>query len=157
MRTTILNLDYTIISVVSWQKGMILLLKGVISPIEFWDEPIRSGSGELWQVPKIVVVKKFVKHRKEWLPTKRNIFLRDSYSCAYCGCTNPSDLTIDHVLPRSRKGKDTWENLVASCYSCNSKKANRTPEEANMPLLFEPMNPRNSLWDKKAVKWGGKS
>lgn len=149
MRTTILNLDYSIISVVGWQKGMVILLKGVVQPIEFWGEPIRSGSGELWQVPKIVVVKKFVKHRKQWLPTKRNIFLRDGYSCAYCGTTNPDILTIDHVLPRSRRGKDTWENLVSSCYACNSRKANRTPEEAQMPLLITPMNPKDGLWAKK--------
>ena len=129
---------------------MILLLKGVVQPIEFWEDQIRSGSGEFWKVPKIVVVKKFVKHRKQWLPTKRNIFLRDGYSCAYCGTNSPELLTIDHVMPRSRRGKDTWENLVSSCYACNSKKANRTPEEDGMPLLFTPMNPKDGLWAKKS-------
>lgn len=149
MRTTILNLDYSIISIVSWQKGMVVLLKGVVQPVEFWEETIRSGDGSTWKVPKIVVVKKFVKHRKQWLPTKRNIFLRDNYSCCYCGDSNPDQLTIDHVLPRSRRGKDTWENLVASCYKCNCKKSNMTPEEAGMPLLIEPMNPKDGLWVKK--------
>lgn len=144
-----MNLDYSILTIVSWQKGMVVLLKGSVQPVEFWEQTIRSGSGDLWQVPKIVVVKKYVKHNKQWLPTKRNIFLRDSFSCQYCGESNPSLLTLDHVLPRSRRGKDTWENLVSSCFPCNSKKSNRTPEEAGMPLLKAPINPKDGLWQKK--------
>lgn len=149
MRTTILNMDYSILSIISWQKGMVLTLKGVVQPIEFWDNPIRSGNGDLYQVPKKVVVKKYVKYRKSWLPTKRNVFLRDSYTCQYCGINDPAVMTIDHVLPRSRRGKDTWENLVTSCRDCNCTKSNRTPEEAGMPLLSEPMNPKDQLWAKK--------
>lgn len=149
MRTTILNQDYSVLSMVGWQKGMILLLKGVVQPIEFWDKKILDGSGHYHAVPKIVVTNKYVKYRKEWLPTKRNIFLRDNYTCQYCGSDAPETLTLDHVLPRSRRGKNTWENLVASCYACNCRKGNRTPEEAEMPLLRQPQNPRDALWSKK--------
>ncbi len=149
MRTTILNMDSSILSIISWQKGMVLALKGVVQPLEYWDDPIRSGNGDLYQVPKIVMVKKYVKHQRHWLPTKRIIFLRDSYTCQYCGINDPSEMTLDHVLPRSRRGKDTWENLVCACYTCNCKKSNRTPEEAGMALLNEPMDPKDKLWEKK--------
>lgn len=149
MRTTILNQDYSILCLVGWQKGMILLLKGVVQPIEFWDRKIKDGSGNYHPVPKIVVVHKYVKYRKEWLPTKRNIFLRDDYTCQYCGSDNPPMLTLDHIKPRSRGGRNTWENLVTSCYECNCKKGCRTPNEADMKLLSVPQNPRESLWAKK--------
>lgn len=141
MRTTILNLDYSVISIVSWQKGMTLMFKGVVQPIEFWDRPILSASGDYYEVPKVVIVRKFVKRAKRFVPNKRNIFLRDNYSCQYCGANNPSNLTLDHVMPQSRGGKNTWENLVCACRDCNFKKANRTPEEAMMPLLREPKQP----------------
>lgn len=142
MRTTILNLDYSVISIVSWQKGMLLLLKGVIQPIEFWPDPILSASGDYYQVPKMVMVKKFIKRKRVLLPKKRNIFLRDNYTCQYCSCEDPSVLTLDHVVPQSRGGKNTWENLVCACRPCNFKKGNRTPEEADMPLKRRPTEPR---------------
>lgn len=142
MRTTILNLDYSVISIVSWQKGMLLLLKGVIQPIEFWPDPILSASGDYYQVPKMVMVKKFIKRKRVLLPKKRNIFLRDNYTCQYCSCEDPSVLTLDHVIPQSRGGKNTWENLVCACRPCNFKKGNRTPEEADMPLKRRPTEPR---------------
>lgn len=145
MRTTILNLDYSVINIVSWQKGMLLLLKGVIQPIEFWPVPILSASGDYYQVPKMVMVKKFVKRKRIFLPKRRNVFLRDSYTCQYCGCENPGVLTIDHVLPQSRGGKNTWENLVCACRDCNLKKGNRTPDEADMPLKRKPTDPARSL------------
>lgn len=148
MRTTILNTDYSIISVISWEQGMTLLFKNVIVPIEFWEQQIRSGDGTLWQVPKIAVVKKFVKHRRKLHPTKKNIFMRDNYTCAYCGDDNPRNMTIDHILPKSRRGKDTWENLITACYDCNHKKADRTPEEAGMVLKWEPHHPNEKLWNQ---------
>lgn len=141
MRTTILNLDYSVITISSWQKGMVLLLKGLVQPIEFWPVPILSAGGEYYQVPKIVMVKKYVKRSKRFVPNKRNVFLRDNYTCQYCGCEKPDFLTLDHVMPQSRGGRNTWENLVCACRDCNFKKGNRTPEEAMMPLLKKPTEP----------------
>ncbi len=141
MRTTILNLDYSVITISSWQKGMVLLLKGLVQPIEFWPVPILSAGGEYYQVPKIVMVKKYIKRSKRFVPNKRNVFLRDNYTCQYCGCEKPDFLTLDHVMPQSRGGRNTWENLVCACRDCNFKKGNRTPEEAMMPLLKKPTEP----------------
>ena len=123
MRTTILNLDYSIVSVVSWQKGLTLLLLSKIQPLEFWEKPIMSAGGDYYYVPKTVMVKKYVKLSRRHTPTKRNIFLRDSYTCQYCG-VDDAKMTIDHVFPKSRGGRDTWENLAAACIKCNNKKGN---------------------------------
>ncbi len=74
---------------------------------------------------------------------RRNIMARDHFQCQYCQTrSSPSQLTLDHVLPRSRGGKDSWTNLVTACKKCNSKKGGRSPTEANMPLLRVPKKPR---------------
>jgi len=76
--------------------------------------------------------------------TRSNVYLRDRHRCQYCGSEQAaSELTLDHVHPRSRGGPTTWRNIVVSCFGCNSRKANRSPEEAGMPLLREPRAP---LW-----------
>jgi 5-methylcytosine-specific restriction endonuclease McrA len=77
--------------------------------------------------------------------TRREIFVRDRYTCQYCG-KQTRDLTIDHVMPRARAGRHTWENLVSACRSCNHRKAGRTPEEAHMHLLTEPRRPPASSY-----------
>ncbi|MFZ9098645.1 MAG: HNH endonuclease, partial [Burkholderiaceae bacterium] len=77
---------------------------------------------------------------------RRNIFARDGSRCQYCGKRFPtSELSIDHVVPRSQGGKTTWTNVVTACRGCNHRKGNRTPEQARMPLLYVPYVP--SLWD----------
>jgi hypothetical protein len=74
------------------------------------------------------------------------VFFRDNYTCQYCSTRKPHrELTLDHVFPKSRGGKDTWENLTTACKKCNNKKADRTPEEAGMTLLSVPTKPRDSL------------
>jgi 5-methylcytosine-specific restriction endonuclease McrA len=76
------------------------------------------------------------------LPSRETLFRRDHHMCAYCGETfAPKNLGCDHVIPKSRKGAYSWANLVTACKSCNSRKADRTPEEARMPLLYLPYKP----------------
>jgi len=97
---------------------------------------------------------------KKLQPSKRNIFKRDKYVCQYCGekCQSP---TVDHIIPKSRGGKNVWTNMTTSCFRCNNKKNNRTPEEANMKLRSRPFipsrthiigyqesNPNNKEWKK---------
>ncbi|MGH3282854.1 MAG: HNH endonuclease, partial [Trebonia sp.] len=77
--------------------------------------------------------------------TRREVFLRDNYTCQYCG-KQSRDLTIDHVMPRHRGGPHRWENLVSACRSCNHRKGGRLPEEARMTLLREPSQPRVSRY-----------
>ncbi|MGF1679518.1 MAG: HNH endonuclease [Candidatus Methylacidiphilales bacterium] len=96
------------------------------------------------RVPKIIVLLVFDRlPRKEIKLTRQNIFLRDRFQCQYCGNKfDRSDLNIDHVVPRARGGKTTWENVVCSCVKCNTKKGNRTPELAHMPLVRKPKAPK---------------
>ncbi|HCN06185.1 MAG TPA: HNH endonuclease [Bacteroidetes bacterium] len=79
--------------------------------------------------------------------SRKNILRRDSFRCQYCG-THQTPLTVDHVIPRSRGGMDTWENLVCACIRCNNRKGSRTPEEATMKLLSVPKRPHHVLFLK---------
>jgi len=95
------------------------------------------------RIPEIILLKGFNGFiRKEVRFSRRNIFERDKQVCQYCGHRlAKSELTIDHVIPQSKGGNDTWENLVLACVNCNVKKANRTPREARMPLIRKPSKP----------------
>jgi 5-methylcytosine-specific restriction endonuclease McrA len=90
--------------------------------------------------PSIVRLTKFERHRRARVPlSRRNIYFRDGNVCQYCGKRFPtSELSLDHVQPRSRGGGDTWENLVCACTWCNAKKADKTPAEAGMRLIRTP-------------------
>jgi 5-methylcytosine-specific restriction endonuclease McrA len=92
--------------------------------------------------------------------SRRNVLARDEYRCQYCGHRGPArELTLDHVVPRSRGGKHCWTNVVAACYRCNDRKGRLTPREANMHLLREPVAPKRSpeikrkLEEKKYTIW----
>ena len=133
--TTILNSNYTHLDVVSWKKGLRLLMAEKVHPIDFYeDHEINTTGGSYYKIPKTVVLKRYIKlPDRMYRPNRRNIFLRDNYSCAYCKKQlEPHELSVDHILPKSRGGKETWENLVTACKSCNCLKGDRTPEEAGM-------------------------
>ena len=106
---------------------------------------IRTGSG-IFKLPLHIILKKYVHIQyREISPSRKNIFNRDDYTCQYCSCKlDYSTATVDHILPRGKGGKHEWTNVATSCLKCNRKKGNRTPSEANMPLMKPP----------KAVKFG---
>lgn len=96
-------------------------------------------------LPTVIRLRSYVKiPYKEISLSRRNVLHRDSYTCQYCS-DRRHDLTIDHILPRSRGGTDNWENVVAACLKCNVKKGDRTPREANMPLLSTPKRPTSHV------------
>jgi len=135
--TTILNSNYTHLTVVSWKRGLRLLMSDKVIPIDFYEGyELISAGGDVYQLPRTVVLKKYVKlPDRMYRPNRRNIFLRDNYSCAYCKKQlNTEELSIDHILPKSRGGKDTWDNLITACKTCNCAKGDRTPEEAGMEI-----------------------
>lgn len=111
--------------------------KTVTTEESYINIPTPSG---IFKLPRHIILKKYVYlPYKALSPTRKNILKRDNYSCQYCSCRiEGQDATIDHVLPRSRGGKHTWENVVSCCLKCNRKKGNRTPSEAKMPLLSVP-------------------
>ena len=129
---------YSILTKLSWQMGITLMLKVTIVPIEFHERRILEVNGEYYPLPKVTMDKKFIFCTLKAGTSKRKIFLRDVYTCQYCGVKNPDNLSLDHIKPEWQSMKDTWESLVCACFKCNSKKGGRTPEEANMPLLKQP-------------------
>ncbi|ADV61675.1 HNH endonuclease [Isosphaera pallida ATCC 43644] len=107
------------------------------------DEPsIRCVNFRL-KVPEVITLTRYDKYRENTVTfSRRNIFKRDHGTCQYCGCKPGSEaLTIDHVRPRSQGGVSSWENCVLACVECNSRKANRTPEQAGMVLKRKPFRP----------------
>ena len=140
---TILNSNYTHLTIVSWKRGLRLLLAEKVIPIDFYEDyELVSTGGETYQLPKTVVLKKYVKlPDRMYRPNRRNIFLRDNYTCAYClKQLNSEELSIDHILPKSRGGGESWGNLITACKTCNAKKGDRTPEEAGMLITKCSLN-----------------
>jgi hypothetical protein len=103
---------------------------------------IPTSSGKL-RAPRLLVLSRYGRLPEATLRlSRRNILLRDKFTCQYCGVKPPlTDLDVDHVIPRSRGGQSTWINLVAACRSCNLRKSSSTPEEAGMILLSKPYRP----------------
>jgi 5-methylcytosine-specific restriction endonuclease McrA len=140
----VLNATYEPLSVVSVKRAIVLLLKEKAELVEAAEARLRSENLTL-PVPLVIRLVYFVKiPRRISLPvTRRGVLSRDNYTCQYCGAMpHRKELTVDHVLPRSRGGKTTWENVVAACEKCNGKKGSRTPTEANMVLRAQPRRPR---------------
>lgn len=113
--------------------------------IKFDTQIFISSSSTQYPQPTIIRLKDYCYFPKIIDLTRKNLFRRDGMRCQYCGKSNVQ-LTIDHIVPRSRGGKEEWENLVVACISCNNKKGNRTPEEAGMKLLCKPKKPSPVLF-----------
>ena len=108
------------------------------------DEPCITTVKLRIKVPEVIVLTRYKGMPKQRLTfTRRNLFKRDHFTCQYCGCRpGTSELTIDHVHPRSRGGVSSWENCVLACVACNHRKANMLPDELGWKLLKEPVEPR---------------
>lgn len=147
MDTLLLNADYRPMDVLSWMDALSLMFREkahVISEYEDWE--VRSPSLTV-RVPSILVLVKYHNYRPIVKFSRINVYSRDRFQCQYCGVGPGSgevrmgDLTFDHVVPRSRGGKTTWDNIVTCCQPCNRTKADRLPREAGMPLRNEPYVP----------------
>lgn len=139
----LLNATYEPISVLDWQDTMTLLTKDKVQPIEYHDDVTVSSANDEHKLPSVVrLLERAHVERKEVAFSRRNVYLRDNFTCQYCGEEFPYDeLTYDHVVPQSEGGPTTWENIVTACSPCNMKKDDRTPEEAGMELRSEPKKP----------------
>ena len=140
----VLNATYEPLSVVSVRRAVLLLLKEKAELVEAAEAELRSEHVSM-PMPLVIRLVYYVRipHRLSLPVTRRTVLARDHYTCQYCG-RQPArkDLTVDHILPRSRGGHTAWENVVAACQRCNGRKGNRTPEEASMSLLSPPVRPR---------------
>lgn len=143
METLLLNATFEPLKVISWQRAVTLLFLGKVEVVEqYEDEEISSVSFSI-KMPSVVRLLRMIRPRFRRVKFSRlNVFLRDKYSCQYCGSVMPTtELTYDHILPRSRGGRTEWENIVTACVPCNRQKGGRTPSEAGMRLLRPPVRP----------------
>ena len=148
MNVLVLNMDYSPINVTTLQRGFNLVFTGKAEILEHDELPISTAS-KLFKRPTVIRLLKYVVVPfKRVQLTRQNIFRRDDYTCLYCG-TKHDKLTIDHVYPKSRGGKNTWKNFATACFTCNVRKGNRTPEEAGMVLLKQPFVPSYLYFVKK--------
>ncbi|WP_327066485.1 HNH endonuclease [Kitasatospora sp. NBC_01302] len=138
--TLVLNASYEPLSTVSLQRAVVLVLqdKAVVEQVH----PLRAmrAAGLSVPVPRVIRLRRYVRvpfrQRAPW--SRRGVLVRDQHLCAYCG---RRATTVDHVLPKSRGGADSWLNTVAACATDNQRKADRTPEQAGMALLRRPFEP----------------
>lgn len=141
-RTLVLTSWYMPIQIVLWRDAITSLYLGKQEAIASYDEVVRSPSVEM-RVPAVVRILRQTGARKRGIKfSKQNVASRDGFRCQYCLDRLPmSRLTFDHVMPRSRGGETRWENVVMACGPCNSRKDDRTPEEAGMLLHSVPRKP----------------
>jgi 5-methylcytosine-specific restriction endonuclease McrA len=135
----VLNASYEPINVCAARRAVILVLKGVAMMEEANGHYLHAARIAM-HVPSVIRLLEYrrIPHQTRAL-SRKNILLRDRNTCQYCGkILAAGELTLDHVIPRSRGGASTWENLVACCHSCNRKKGNQLPHETSMKLLREP-------------------
>ncbi len=141
-RTLLLTQGYEPIKIIPWQRALTLLMLDKVDVVEEYDAEIR-GTSMILNVPAVVRLRRaFRRFAKPVKFSRVNIYARDEYRCQYCGVKcSISQLTYDHVVPRSRGGRTSWDNIVSCCYVCNARKANRTPAEAKMVLRSTPVRP----------------
>lgn len=153
----VLNADYSPIGIINWQRAITWSIKYTDrknKPIEiielYRDDMIKSTTGYL-KLPAVIRLNKFFKFGSFHVNfSRKNIFIRDNYTCQYCGIKfHFRELTYDHVIPKSawlsEKSPTSWKNIVTACTKCNRKKSNRTPQQAKMKLLNEPIEPRKTI------------
>ena len=136
----VLNLNYVPVNVCSVRRAIVMVDKGKAELLEQHDGSLHTVSGEI-EAPAIIRLVYLVK--RPFLPrklSKKEVFLRDRFTCQYCG-KKAQDLTLDHVIPRRQNGAHTWENVVTACNRCNLRKAGHTPAEARMKLRTVPRAP----------------
>jgi 5-methylcytosine-specific restriction endonuclease McrA len=144
-RVLVLNAAYEVLGLASIKRSVLLVLSGGAEMLSESGRYLHTPSTKV-PVPSVIRLKRLVRRGPSRVPlNRRNVLRRDRYTCQYCG-RQGSELTVDHVLPKSRGGQSTWENLVAACRPCNLKKGDRTPEEAGMRLQKPPRAPRAPLF-----------
>ena len=138
-RVLVLNADYTPLNVTSLHRGFALVYKGKAEVIKSAETPILTDK-TTYERPLIIRLFNYVRYVYRRLRVNRHrIYRRDGNKCVYCGTSK--QLTIDHVIPKSKGGRNTWENLVTCCTKCNLKKGDKTPEQAGMKLNSKPFEP----------------
>ena len=134
-------LSYFPLSTWNWQETIKAIFLDRVLALSHYDRAVRSPSSVLL-LPSVVALKEYIPQNRRPPFTRFNVFLRDRFSCQYCGDgRSASELTFDHLVPRSRGGRTSWSNVVAACTSCNLTKGSRLPQECGMHPLSKPRAP----------------
>ena len=138
-------LTYFPLSLWSWQDAVKAVFLDRVNVVSEYDRSIHSPNWDM-KLPSVISLKEYVQLSRRPAFTRFNVFLRDKFSCQYCGTRFPTqELTFDHVIPRSRGGLTEWTNVVAACSACNLRKANKLVREAGMKMHRKPVQPSNHL------------
>lgn len=146
-KVLLLNSDERPLNITTWKRALVLIIKGKAEYAQTLNDVEDYIFIDNTMIPKVIKLTYELAVPFVELPfCRENIFVRDDYTCQYCGRKLPaSELTLDHVYPKSRLGPDIWENIVACCKDCNQRKADRTPREAGMKLKRRPYRPTDYL------------
>ena len=142
MKVLTLSHTYEPLGVVNWEKAITLLISGKVKTLSEYDQEVRSPSVS-FKIPSVIVFNHNKRNRiKSVRFSRKNVWVRDEGKCQYC-CkpVNSQDFTLDHVLPRTNGGTTVWNNVVTCCYACNQKKGDKTPQQAGMKLVKNPVRP----------------
>lgn len=147
MTTQVLMLDvgFQPIGICSWERAITLWFENKVEIIEeYVDNWLHSAKLTIRMPSVIRFIKKVVKKTRKVKFSRDSVYLRDKGQCQYCGIqTKTEEFTLDHIIPKSKNGKTTWENVCVCCIECNRFKANRTPQQAKMKLKSLPIKPKN--------------
>lgn len=139
-KVLVLNQDYSALSICSVPKAFLLVFLNKAELVAESDTHTLRTIDNSYPCPSVIRLHRYVSlPYKGVMLTRQNIFKRDNHRCQYCGTTE--ELTLDHVIPKSRGGKTSWDNLATACKRCNSRKGDDTPEEARMPIRQKPFKP----------------
>ena len=139
-KVLVLNADYRAFSVCNVYKAFLLIYLNKAETVSYNKTMTIRSIDRSFEVPSVIKLKQYVNMPfRNVVLSRQNVFKRDGGKCVYC--ESRKDLTIDHVIPKSRGGKTTWTNLVTACRKCNSRKGDDLPDEANMPLPYQPFKP----------------
>ena len=152
-RCLLLNADFTPLSIIPWKRAVVWHMKYEntasygIDIIDFYKNDCIHGVNQNFPIPAVAKTKKYFRFGSDIVTfSRKNIFVRDNYTCQYCSKKfEYHKLTYDHVVPKSANGPTTWTNIVTACFPCNSRKGNRTPKQADMPLSKQPIKPEKRL------------
>ncbi|MCI5060559.1 MAG: HNH endonuclease [Alphaproteobacteria bacterium] len=134
-------LSYFPLSIWSWQDAVKAIFRESVTVIAEYDRAIHSPSTQV-KLPSVLVLNEYVSVSSTPAFTRFNVFLRDALHCQYCGDPfKTHQLTFDHVIPRSKGGKTSWDNIVAACRKCNTRKGHKLPEQCSMFPITEPREP----------------
>ena len=149
MRTLVLNKNWMPITHISWKRAFILLCKESAEVLESYSDMIKGPRDSFYYVPAVIRLLSFDSVPKSKVSySKRSVLERDRFTCQYCGRKlSFGDATIDHVIPRCKGGRSTFDNTVTACGNCNRKKADKLPEEARLKLLSFPRKPATNEYE----------